>query len=158
MATRNWFVLASAVSVLAIGALGARTALAQAGARVDKVSKSSFDATVKKVETALQANGMMIVARVDHQNMLSMVGAKIGGSKTIEFGKPDMGKMVFSADPAAGLEMPGKLYVFERSDGKVVVSYYKPSAGFGGYGKDDLNKVGMMMDEMLDKISTEATQ
>ncbi len=135
----------------------ASSALAQS-ARVDKVSNKNFDATVKQVETALKSKGMMIVATIDHQNMMKMVGASVKGSKTIEFGKPDMGKMLFAADAGAGLEMPGKLYVYERADGKTVVSYYKPSAGFAGYGKEDLTKIGQMMDMMVEEVVAVATR
>ncbi len=72
----------------------------------------------------------MVVAKIDHKNMLSMVGANIRGSSTIEFGKPDMGKMLLPMNPAIGLEMPARVYVYESSDGRVTVSFRKvtPSA------------------------------
>ncbi|MCL6505492.1 MAG: DUF302 domain-containing protein [Bryobacteraceae bacterium] len=131
---------------------------AQTPNRVDKISSSDFNQTVKKLETAIKKRGMMIVGTVDHQNMLRMVGASIRGSKTIEFGKPDMMKNILPDNPEVGLEMPLKIYVYERSDGKVVVSYSKPSAAFGGYGKEQLAMTGQMMDMMLDEITTEATK
>lgn len=126
--------------------------------RVDKVSASSFDKTLKQLETALKSRGMMIVATVDHQNMLSMVGTRIKGSKTLEFGKPDMGKMVLTKSPEAGLEVPGRIYVYERADGKTVVSYYKPSGGFATYGKEHTNMAGQMMDQTLEEVVAEGTQ
>jgi len=127
-------------------------------ARVDTVSNKNFEATVKQLETTLRAKGMIMVATIDHQNMLRMVGGSIKGSKTFEFGKPDMLKMVMPSDPAAGLEMPHKIYVHERADGTAVVSYYKPSGGFGAYGKDQLKMVGEMMDKMFEEIVTDATK
>ena len=86
-------------AVLAFGAVltmfAATTTWAQQSDsnRVDKVSANSFSQTVKKLEAALKAEHMMIVAKVDHQKMLSMSGAKMNGAMTIEFGKPEMGKM-----------------------------------------------------------------
>lgn len=133
-------------------------ALAQSLARVDKVSSSGFEKTAKQLETALKSRGMMVVAIIDHQNMMRMVGGSIKGSKTFEFGKPDMLKMVMPLDPAAGLEMPHKIYLYERADGTAVVSYYKPSGGFSAYGKDQLKMVGEMIDKMLDEIAAEATK
>lgn len=126
--------------------------------RVDRVSKSDFAETVKRVETTLKSKGMMIVATIDHQNMMRMVGVSIKGSKTIEFGKPDMGKMVIAPDPQAGLEMPGRIYVWQRADGTTVVSYYKTSPAFASYGKDNLKMAGEMMDKMLDEIVAQATK
>lgn len=149
------------VFILTIGvALMGRAGLAfaQSSDRVDRVSGSGFEKTVKQLETALKGRGMMIVATLDHQNMLRMVGANIRGSKTLEFGKPDMLKMVMSTEPEVGLEIPIKIYAYERGDGKTVVSYYKPSAGFGRYGKDQLKMMGEMMDKTLDEIVTEATK
>jgi len=148
-----------AVLTLAIVLLGAGSlAWAQSLVRVDQVSNGGFEKTVKQLETALKARGMMIVATIDHQNMMRMVGGSIKGSKTFEFGKPDMLKMVMPVELAAGLELPHKIYVYERADGKAVVSYYKASTGFGAYGKDQLKMVGEMMDKMLDEIVAEATK
>lgn len=125
-----------------------------AGDRVDTTSSSGFKATVDAVTKAIKARGMMVVATIDHQNMLTMVGTKIGGSKTIEFGKPDMGKMVLTMDPGAGLDMPGKIYIFEK-DGKTTVSYSKTN--FARY-NPEFSKVDEMMGMMVAEIVKEATQ
>lgn len=126
-----------------------------ADARVDKPSALGFGDTVARIEKTLKEKGFMVVAKIDHKNMLSMVGVDIGGATTIEFGKPDMGKMLLPMMPGAGLEMPGKIYVFE-SGGKVIVSYIKPSVGFGAYGDPKLAEMGTMMDRMFDEITTAA--
>jgi uncharacterized protein (DUF302 family) len=126
--------------------------------RVDKVSASPFDKTVRQLEIAIQGRAMMIVATVDHQNMMSMAGVRIKGSKTLEFGGPDMGKMVLTKLPEAGLETPARIYVFERADGKTVVSYYKPSGGFSSYGKDYTTMAGQMMDKTFEEIVTEGAK
>ena len=131
-------------------------ARSQAQDRVDKVSAKDFDATVKAVEKILKSKGFMIVATVDHQNMLTMVGAKIKGSKTIEFGKPDMGKMLMPMAPEVGLEMPGRFYVWERGDGKTVVSYYQPSSGYRNYDNEMIEKMGKDMDGMWSMMVEEA--
>ena len=127
---------------------------AWAAERVDTVSQKGFKETVVAVTKAVKSRGMMVVATVDHQNMLTMVGAKISGSTTIEFGKPDMGKMVLTMDPGAGLDMPGKIYVFEK-DGKTTVSYSETN--FAGY-NPEFSKVDEMMGMMLAEIVKEATQ
>jgi uncharacterized protein (DUF302 family) len=127
------------------------------GNRVDIVSAYPYAKTIDNLTTALKEQGMMIVATIDHQNMLSMVGVSIKGAKTIEFGKPDMGKMLLPMHPEAGLEMPGKIYVWERPDGKTVVSYYKASSGFSNYDAEEVRKMGEMMDTSLSQIVQKAT-
>ena len=138
--------------------LGAGPVPAQSADRIDRVSARNFETTVKQLETALQGQGFMIVSRADHQNMLKMVGATVKGARTIDFGRPDMMKMHLPAHPEIGLEMPMRFYLWERGDGKTVVSYRKPSAIFGGYGSDDLKMMGGMMDGMFDQLATAATK
>ena len=124
--------------------------------RVDVVSNKNFTATVNALTTALKNEGMMVVATIDHQNMLKMVGASIKGAKTIEFGKPDMGKMLLPMAPEVGLEMPGKIYVLERSDGKTVLSYRKVAPAYASYGKPPIADAGNMMDMMAEKLMNAA--
>jgi uncharacterized protein (DUF302 family) len=144
--------------LIATGLLAALTPVAvQSQERVDRVSAQNFQTTVKQLETALQSRGFMIVARADHQNMLRMVGANTKGALTIEFGKPDMMKMHLPAHPEIGLEMPMRIYVWERADGKTVVSYRRPSAVFAAYGPD-LKMMGDMMDPMFGEIAADATK
>lgn len=126
-------------------------------ARVDVVSKSNFNTTVQQIISAIQSNHMMVVAKIDHQNMMTMVGQRIGGSYTVEFGSPQMGKMLFAADPAAGLEMPARIYIFERGR-QTVVSYIKPAVRFSNYSHPAFKEMGQMMDGMLRKIVAEGTR
>lgn len=136
----------------------ASLAHAQPDNRIDKISTVDFGRTVQQLETALKRRGVMIVATIDHQNMMRMVGVTMKGSKTIEFGKPDMGRMTIAQNPESGLEMPGKIYVWERGDGKTVVSYYRAAPNFAAYGRDSLKMAGEMMDKMLDEVIAEATK
>jgi uncharacterized protein (DUF302 family) len=130
---------------------------AQSQERVDRVSGQNFQTTVRQLETSLQSRAFMIVARADHQNMLRMVGANTNGALTVMFGKPDMMKMQLPAHPEIGLEMPMRMYVWERTDGRTVVSYHRPSAVFAGYGPD-LRMMGEMMDGMFAEIVADATR
>lgn len=124
--------------------------------RVDVVSDKAFKPTVDSLTTALKGEGMMVVATIDHQNMLRMVGASIKGATTIEFGKPDMGKMLLPMAPEVGMEMPGKFYVWERSDGKTVISYRKVAPLYASYGKENIAGAGNMMDMMAEKLMNAA--
>lgn len=125
-----------------------------AAERVDLTSNKDFNKTVTSAVKSIKSRGMMVVATIDHKKMLSMVGAKIGGSKTIEFGKPDMGKMIFAMAIEAGLEMPAKIYIFEK-DGKTLVSYYK--SNYASY-NPEFSKVDEMMNMMLSEIVKDATK
>ncbi len=122
--------------------------------RVDKVSNKDFAATAKTIEATLKSSGFMIFATIDHQK----VGANLKGAKTIEFGMPDMIKGLLQMDPEAGLGMPGRIYVWERSDGKTVVSYRKPTSDFSKHDDEKLTAMGNMMNGTWDMITDEATK
>lgn len=138
--------------------LSTSPSLAQSADRIDRISARDFETTVKQLETALQANAFMIVSRDDHRNMLRMVGGTMKEARTIEFGKPAMMKETLPAHPEIGLEMPMRFYVWERPDGKTVVSYRKPSAIFAGYRSNDLEMMGQMLDGMFGQLATAAVK
>lgn len=121
-------------------------------AAVVQTSSKSFQQTVSALETALEGNGFMIVGRIDHQNMLRMVGARTGGSVAMEFGKPDMMKELLPENPEIGLAMPLRAYVYEDAEGGVHVSYFKPSSLLSAIGQEALQGPGMMMDQALAEV------
>lgn len=137
--------------------LQAQSSQAQSSDRVDLVSAQNFQTTVKQLETTLQSQSFMITGRADHQNMLRMVGASTRGALSIDFGKPDMMKTLLPAHPELGLEMPMRMYVWERADGKTVVSYRRPSALFSAYAPE-VAGMGPMMDTMFEQIARAATR
>ncbi len=147
--------LIAIVAVVLAGVLagGAPVANAQSSSRVDQVSASGFDKTVQQVKTAIQSKGQMIVATVNHQNMLQMLGVKSTGAVTIEFGQPSMLKTLLVPNPEIGLDIPLRIYVWQRPDGNTVVSYYKVGPTFARYGKQDLTMAGQMMDNLLGEIA-----
>jgi len=88
---------------------------------VEKVSAAPFQKTLQQLEAAVKANRLMIVAQINHQNMLTMMNMKIKGSQTFEVFHPQYGKILFEHDAGAGIVIPLRLYVYERADGKTAV-------------------------------------
>jgi uncharacterized protein (DUF302 family) len=149
------------VATLAFLLLLGQSTLAYAAAtlvRIDQVSHSDFARTVQQIKTAIESRGQMIVATIDHQNMLRMLGVSGPGAVTIEFGQPSMLKTVLVPNPQIGLDIPLRIYIWQRPDGKTVVSYYKVGPVFASYGKPDLAKVGEMMDRLLADIVRAGTR
>ncbi|MBI3078262.1 MAG: hypothetical protein HYY85_14950 [Deltaproteobacteria bacterium] len=67
-------------------ALGA-SAWAQTLERVDRVSNSGFDKTVRQLEVAIKGKGMMVVAVIDHQNLMRMGEARPWSSAKPRWGR-----------------------------------------------------------------------
>src|SRR5215469_9372523 len=95
--------------------------------RVTVESTHSYEQTVDKLKSAVGQGGMMVMAQVDQGNMLSMAGLKLKAQLFL-VGNPTVGKQLFEQDHNVGLYVPLRIFVAEGSDGKVYVSYDKPSS------------------------------
>jgi len=105
--------------------LVATSALAQE-ARVNIPSSKSFEQTVDAFKMAVSKGGTMVMGTVDQGNMLKMAGLAMKGTLFL-VGNPNVGKQVFEHNPAAGLYLPLRVYIYQGSDGKAYLSYDKPS-------------------------------
>lgn len=124
---------------------------------VEVVSHKSFDQTVNKVKALVSENGMMVMGEINQGKMLSMTGLNIKGISLL-VGNPTVGNKVFSVDPAAGLAIPVRLYIFENKANKVIISYYKPSDLLSQYHDPKIEKIGKMLDNKLEKLTTMASK
>ena len=135
------------LSIALIAAFVAAPALADNG-RVTVVSHSSFEKTVENLEGAVGQGGMMVMAKVDQGNMLSMTGLELK-AKLFLIGNPMVGKKLFAQDPGVGLYVPLRVFVAESKDGKVVISYDKASSLLGQFENDTIQKTAAMLDQKL---------
>jgi uncharacterized protein (DUF302 family) len=94
--------------------------------RVSIPSNKSFEQTVDTFKMAVSKGGVMIMSTVDQGNMLKMTGLELKGTLFL-VGNPNVGKQVFEHNPAAGLYLPLRVYIYQGSDGKAYLSYDKPS-------------------------------
>lgn len=124
---------------------------------VEVASSLSFDQTVDKVRTLVAKNDMMVMGEINQGKMLSMTGLKLNGISLI-VGNPTVGKKIFSSEPAAGLAIPIRLYIFEDSHHQVFISYYKPSELLSQYHNPQVDMVGTMLDEKLENLTAMASK
>ena len=132
-------------------------AKAEALQPVNVVSNGTFDQTVDKVKTLVSKNGMMVMGEINQGKMLSMTGLKLNAISLL-VGNPTVCNKVFSVNSAAGLAIPIRLYIFENSDNKVIISYYKPSELLAQYNNPKIDMVGKVLDEKLEKLTTMASK
>jgi uncharacterized protein (DUF302 family) len=124
---------------------------------VDVVANGTFDQTVNNVKKLVAKNGMSVMGEINQGKMLSMTGLKFNGV-TLLVGNPTVGKKLFSADTAVGLVVPIRLYIFENKDGKTTISYYKPSELLSQYHNPEIDMVGKMLDDKLEKLTIMAAK
>lgn len=142
--------LATLVSAATITALAATSVSAQS-AGVTTASSHSFAETVSGLKGAVAQGGMMVMADVDQGNMLKMVGLNLKATLFL-VGNPTVGKQVLEKDPAAGLYMPLRVYVYEDAKGKTFVSYDRPSMLLAQFKNGDVDKVAAMLDQKLGSL------
>jgi len=96
-------------------------------------SSMDFDATVAALKQAIEGENLMVIHEINPQQMLRMVGMRVGGMRQILFFHPRYMKQIVETNANAGIEPPLKLIVMERPDGSVMVRYENPEHQFGPY-------------------------
>jgi uncharacterized protein (DUF302 family) len=137
--------------IAALFTFGALTAPAQE-ARVSIPSSKSSDQTVEGFKVAISKGGMMVMSTVDQGNMLKMTGLEMKGTLFL-VGNPNVGKQVFEKDPAAGLYLPMRVYIYQGSDGKTYLSYDKPSVVLKPFNNPSIDQTAGMLDQKLDQLT-----
>lgn len=121
-------------------------------ARVNIPSNKSFDQTVEAFKMGVSKGGMMVMGTVDQGNMLKMTGLNMKGTLFL-VGNPNVGKMVFEKDPAAGLYLPARVYIYQASDGRAFISYDKPSVLLKQFNNGAIDQTAAMLDQKLDMLT-----
>jgi uncharacterized protein (DUF302 family) len=132
-------------------AIATTSALAQE-ARVSIPSNKSFEQTVDAFKMAVSKGGMMVMSTVDQGNMLKMTGLELKGTLFL-IGNPTVGKQVFEHNPAAGLYLPLRVYIYQGSDGKAYLSYDKPSVVLKPFNNPSIDQTAGMLDQKLDMLT-----
>jgi uncharacterized protein (DUF302 family) len=147
--------LISLLMVTIVGGLLALPAVAQ-DSHVTFASQKSFDQTVSQLKSSVSQGGMMVMAEVNQGNMLAMTGLKLKATLFL-VGNPTVGKKIFEQDPAAGLYIPLRVFVYEGKDGKAYLSYDKPSSLLGPLNNQDINMTAGMLDQKLEGLAQMST-
>jgi uncharacterized protein (DUF302 family)/uncharacterized membrane protein YidH (DUF202 family) len=94
---------------------------------ITRPSNHSVDETVAKLESLLQAKGVMLFAVVDHSGEAAKAGLTMPPTKLLIFGKPKGGTPLMLAAPSVAIDLPLKVLIAEDAQGKVTVSYNSPA-------------------------------
>lgn len=89
-------------------------------------SAYSVPATLERLESALQARGLTVFARVDHSGEAEKVHLKMRPTQLIIFGSPKAGTPLMVASPTLAIDLPLKALAWEDAEGEVWLSYNSP--------------------------------
>lgn len=110
---------AAAASLIATASFGADL--------IVKTSPHSVSITMGKLVAAVKGAGAGIVGRVNHAAAAKKIGMDIAPNEVLIFGNPKLGSPVFVENPAAGLDLPMRVVVYEDKDGSVKLAYHPPA-------------------------------
>lgn len=149
-------VLATSASALLLAVSIASHAYAQSGAPYPGTetlaTKHSFDVLVERVEQAVAANRMGLVAQASASRGASSRGVKIPGNAVLEVFRNDFAVRMLAASVPAGIEAPLRIYVTENADRTASVTYRKPTAVFAPYGSKALDEMARELDPIFERI------
>ena len=127
------------------------------GTRVVK-TPHSFAVLTQRVEKAVEANGMGLVAQASASRGAAARGVKIPGNVVLMVFRNDYAVRMLAASVPAGIEAPLRLYVTENADGTASLSYRTPGAVFAPYGNPALDAMAKELDPIFEKIVSDATR
>ncbi|MCZ6533282.1 MAG: DUF302 domain-containing protein [SAR324 cluster bacterium] len=122
--------------------------------RVRITSPDNFQTTLKKLRQSLKSNKMGLVNTANAQAGAKFLGIDIPGNQVWGVYHPRFAVRMLKASVEAGIEAPIRIYITEAKDGKVTVSYIKPSHVFRPYGNAELNAMAKELDTIFAKITT----
>lgn len=152
--TRHCLVLLA--SLLAWGLAQADNPAPYPGTRVLK-TPHAFAVLTQRVEKAIEANGMGLVAQASASRGAAARGVKIPGNAVLMVFRNDYAVRMLAASVPAGIEAPLRLYVTENADGTASLSYRTPSAVFAPYGNPALDALARELDPIFEKIAADAS-
>lgn len=140
----------------AVGIAQAGNPTPHPGTRVLK-SPHAFAMLTQRLEKAVEANGMGLVAQASASRGAAARGVKIPGNAVIMVFRNDYAVRMLAASVPAGIEAPLRLYVTENADGTASLTYRTPSAVFAPYGSPALDAMAKELDPIFEKIAADAT-
>jgi uncharacterized protein (DUF302 family) len=91
---------------------------------VELESADNFTATLERITHAIESHGMTIFASIDHAAGARTVGLVMPQTIVLLYGNPKGGTPLMLAAPQAALDLPLRVLVREREDGKAVVAFH----------------------------------
>lgn len=155
----SWIVLAATISILAPVTSNAQQAAAQypfPGTRT-VTTRQPFDAVVDRLEKAIAANRMGLVAQASASRGAAARGIRIRGNAVLMVFRNDYAVRMLEASVPAGIEAPLRLYVTEAQDGGTLITWRTPSATFAPYASVGLAALARELDPVMEKIVRDAT-
>jgi uncharacterized protein (DUF302 family) len=117
-----------------------------------------FGDLVKRLDAAIEANGMFAVTRASASVGAKRRGVDIPGNMVVGVYRNDFAVRMLAASVPAGIEAPLRFYLTANADGTASLSYRAPSAVFAPYGSAELDAMAQELDAIFAAIGAGAAR
>jgi uncharacterized protein (DUF302 family) len=121
---------------------------------VKRESKFGPKETVDRLAETAVANGMAVVARIDHAAAAAQVGMDLRPTEVLIFGNPSAGTPIMQNMQTAAIDLPLKALVWQDGGGKTWIGYNDPVWIGERHGVD--GHLEPVLRVMADKLATVA--
>ncbi|TAN50452.1 MAG: DUF302 domain-containing protein [Betaproteobacteria bacterium] len=119
-------------------------------------TRHSFAQLLERVERAVEANGLGVVATASASRGAAARGVGIPGNAVVMVFRNDLAVRLLAASVPAGIEAPLRLYVTENADRTATLSYRTPSAVFAPYRHPEIGRLARELDTLVEQIAKDA--
>jgi uncharacterized protein (DUF302 family) len=123
---------------------------------VSKKSPHSVATTMDKLEAALKAKEVGVVARVNHAGAAKKVGIEMRDTELVIFGNPKLGSPLMVNQQSAAIDLPLKVIAWKDDKGQVWVGFTDPAELVKRHGLTGQDEVINKMKGALDSFTNAA--
>jgi uncharacterized protein (DUF302 family) len=90
----------------------------------EHVSTVAFESTVERIVARIAAAGLTLFARIDHAAGARDAGLSMPPATVLIYGHANGGTPIMVTSPRAALDLPLRVLVRERDDGRAVIVFH----------------------------------
>ena len=95
---------------------------------LEVVSAWSFETTLERLTGAIRDAGLILINQIDHQAGAREAGLVMPPAMVLAYGHPKGGTPIMLVAPLAALDLPLRVLVRVRDDGKTAVAFHPIAA------------------------------
>jgi uncharacterized protein (DUF302 family) len=91
---------------------------------LETLSAHSFETTLERLLAAIAQAGLILFSRIDHQAGAQEAGLKMPPATVLTYGHPKGGTPIMLAAPLAALDLPLRVLIRVRDDGRTAIAFH----------------------------------
>jgi uncharacterized protein (DUF302 family) len=88
------------------------------------LSPHSFETTLERIVAAIAQAGLILFSRIDHRAGAQQAGLEMPPATVLTYGHPKGGTPIMLAAPLAALDLPLRVLIRERDDGRTAIAFH----------------------------------